>query len=70
MIKDEEGWLHNIHLFAQIRGGERVMTEYEVKFYEASCEMMEKVARYHQLVLEASIRKAEEFLKNEQPNGD
>lgn len=61
----EEGWLHNIHLFAQIRMSDKVMTEYEVKFYEAACELMEKTARYHQLVIEASIEKVKEHLKNE-----
>ncbi len=64
MILDEEGWLHNIFVLAQIRET-RAMTEYEVKFYEAACELMEKTARYHQLVIETSIRKAKEYLENE-----
>ena len=70
MILDEEGWLHNIHIFSQFRGSDRVMTEYEVKFYEAACELMEKTARYHKLVLEASIKRVEDNLKNEQTSGD
>ena len=65
MLQNEEGWLHNIHLFAQLRAGEVTMTEYEVKFYEAACEMMEKVARYQKLVIETAIKDAEAKLKNE-----
>ena len=67
---NEPAWLSNIHLFAQLRGSGRKMTEYETKFYEAACEMMEQHARYIKLVLEQSIKEAEERIKNGKPDRD
>ena len=67
---DEEGWLRNVHLFAQLRRCEGIMTEYEVKYYEAACEMLEQQARFHKLFFEMSIERAKEQLDNEQNSRD
>lgn len=66
----EEAWLGNIHLFRSLRASGKIMNEYEVKFYEAACELMEQHARYIKLVLEQSIKEAEERIKNGKPDRD
>ena len=62
---NEDGWLNTICLYAQIRMGEKTMTEYEVKLYESACEMMEQQARFHKLFLELSIKRAKEEVDDE-----